>query len=256
MPFWGTYSEGEAAARLKTTQNKRWGRCFMTIDLPGQKKEEKRLAAAERADRQASALLLQHRIKNLLANIRALAAQTYQSSRSLDEFYEAFEGRLQALALAQAMLGTRRDGTVNLTDLILELLLSDTAGDPDSVTMDGPDILLEPDAAQIFALVVHELIINAIKHGALSSETGHIVVRWGIEDRTTQPRFTFQWQETGVAMAPEAGAPGFGRRLIEEALPHQLGGDAVLSLSADGCNFRVTIPLDQRIRPVEPVDGK
>ncbi|RIA47691.1 two-component sensor histidine kinase [Dichotomicrobium thermohalophilum] len=227
----------------------------MISDLPGGPKEQERLACDELENRQASALLLQHRIKNMLANIRALAAQTYCNSDTLDEFYEAFEGRLQALALAQGMLGARKDGMVNLTDLVLEQLLSDAAAHPDAVSTDGPDVLLEPDAAQTFALVIHELITNAIKHGALGSEDGRISVRWGIHEREPQPYFQFDWRETGVSIAPDGGNPGFGRRLIEEAVPHQLGGEAKLLLPPDGCRLHMSVPVGQKIRLVTSLTG-
>jgi two-component system CheB/CheR fusion protein len=196
---------------------------------------------------QASSLQVQHRIKNMLANIRALAAQTYRNSETLDEFYEAFEGRLQALALAHVMLGQRTDGKVNLTDLILEQFLSNGAGDADTVSIEGPDVLLKQERAQTFALVIHELMTNALKFGALASDEGHIVVRWWYEDHGAPPHFAFKWCESGVVMSAEPGASGLGRRLIEEALPHQLGGEAQLSLPPGGCRFQMIVPLGNGI---------
>lgn len=228
----------------------------MTTDFPGRTGTHSRLAAGERGDGQAAFVVGQHRVKNMLANIRALAAQTYRNSGTLEEFYEAFEGRLQALAVVQIMLGLRPDGMVNLTDLILEQLLSDAAGHPDIVSVDGPDLLLDPDAAQPFAMVLHELITNAIKYGALSSQDGRIAVSWWIEDQNTKPCFEFDWREMGVSIAPYAGTAGFGRRLIEEALPHQLDGEAMLSFPSDGCRFHLSIPLDDRIRRDEQVDAE
>lgn len=226
----------------------------MTANFPGKTKTHRRLAAEECVDHRAASLMTQHRVKNLLANIRALAAQTYRNSDTLDEFYEGLEGRLQALALVQAVLGLREDGMVNLTDLILEQILSDAAGHPDVFSVEGPDLLMDLDAAQPFAMVVHELITNAIKYGALSSEDGRITVRWQIEERKSQPYFEFNWQEKGDGIAPDADTSGFGRRMIEEALPHQLGGEAVLSFPPDGCHCHISIPMDHRIRPGEQVE--
>jgi two-component system CheB/CheR fusion protein len=218
----------------------------VTVDFPGETSPNGRLGGAGHGE-QPSSLQVQHRIKNMLANIRALAAQTYRNTETLDEFYEAFEGRLQALALAHVMLGQRTDGKVNLTDLILEQFLSNGAGDADTVSVEGPDVLLEQERAQTFALVIHELMTNAIKFGALASDDGHIVVRWWYEANGAPPHFTFKWCETGVVMPAEPGASGLGRRLIEEALPHQLGGQAAFSLPPGGCRFQMIVPLENSI---------
>lgn len=228
----------------------------MTEGSPGRAKTRQRLGTEGHEISQVSTLSSQHRLKNMLANIRALAAQTYHSSETLDEFYEAFEGRLQAIALTHIMLGQRADGMVNLADLILEQLVSHAPSEQDAVTMDGPDILLDQDAAQTFALVVHELMTNALTYGALASKTGRVAVRWAIEDKQGRPHLAFAWQETGVSLASAPGPPGFGRRLIEEALPYQLGGKVVLSFPPEGCEFRLTVPLDHRIRRAEAVEEK
>lgn len=240
----------------RTLDNRIEGAVLTFSEVTRIKDSERRLEESERHQR----LLLrelQHRVKNILANVRGLARQTLPESRDLNEFYQAFEGRLEAIGRAQSLYSPGLEGHVNLTDLILEELLAHTAQPGRNADVEGPTLLIEPRAAQTIALTIHELTTNAVKYGALANDDGHVSVSWRVEDRDGMPHMVLEWRETGVSLGPDDGRTGFGRRLIEEAAPYELGGQCRLELLPDGCRCVMEIPFDGRIRlgAEAPTDG-
>lgn len=167
---------------------------------------------------------LQHRVKNILNNVRAVAGHTRRASRSLDEFMEAFEARLNALGRAQDLLVTSPSESVKLRDII-ELELGAVGADTGSrYTADGPGISLNPRDAQAVAMTIHELTTNAAKYGALSTENGSIEIVWSVNKHEDQPHVALRWREYGAAIENTTPKKGFGSQLIERNLPHMLGG--------------------------------
>ena len=188
------------------------------------------LKAAQRRQRLLLSAL-QHRVRNMLANIRAITSETMRNSDTLEHFEERFEGRLDALALTENITARTGRGSIDLDELVRELVACQP--DMDSVTVEGPDVALEPKAAQILALALNELKTNAIKHGAVIEDGGRITLRWGpVADDTGREVLRLRWQETGVGELPERTA-GFGRELIERGVPHELGGSGRM-WTADG----------------------
>lgn len=193
---------------------------------------------------------LQHRTRNLIAVVQSLARRTLQGSPDLASFASRFRARLDALGRVQGLLsqGAALD-RVTFDALLRQELEAHGVGEDDPrVTLDGPaGVPLRSRVVQTLALALHELTTNAFKHGALSDAGGQLDIRWeivpGEAQQSTELRLT--WHEHGVAgMAVADSVAGYGRELIEHALPYQLGARTTHRLLADGILCRIDVPLD------------
>jgi two-component sensor histidine kinase len=194
---------------------------------------------SEAADRnEVLARELQHRVKNILAIVQALSRQTMVKSRSLEDYSDAFEGRIAALARTQNLVTLNPAGVANLKDLAHEELEAHGAEDRKKVQVSGPDLLLPPRIAQMIGLVFHELATNAMKHGALGCEAGRIALSW--EERSG--RIRLHWRETGVNVENTSPKRGVGSGIIVDTLPYMLGGTATLTFHKDGAECVVEFP--------------
>jgi PAS domain S-box-containing protein len=188
---------------------------------------------------------LQHRSRNLLAVVQSIARQTVRASGSLEEFATDFEGRLRALSRVQGLLARVDHHAIDLRELV-EIELAAHRNDelePGKVTIEGPSAMLPATSAQALALAVHELATNAVKYGALKQPSGRLDLAWHIEEGNgKERRVVLDWRETGVVM-PEGGSrptrKGFGRELIERALPYQLKAETRLEFGTDGVRCRI-----------------
>jgi PAS domain S-box-containing protein len=193
---------------------------------------------------------LQHRVKNILANVQSLARQTRGRSRTLDGFATAFGGRLDALARTQKLLTRTPEGRAGLRDIVKgELAAYD--GDGSRAVIRGPDVTLGAAKAQSLQLAVHELVTNAAKYGAFATEEGRLEVAWEIDPGAADSAagadlLRLRWRETGVRVADRAPARGFGSEIIEGSLPYMLGGTASLAFHPDGVECVVAFPLTRR----------
>jgi two-component sensor histidine kinase len=114
------------------------------------------------------------------------------------------------------------------------------------VDVGGAPIQLPASAIQVLALALHELATNAVKYGALSQPSGHLQISWRQEASDAEgPRVVLDWEESGVVMPPRDGPPkrGYGRELIERALPYQLGAYTDFHFDADGVRCRIAVPI-------------
>ena len=185
---------------------------------------------------------LQHRTRNLLSLVQAIARQTIKSSTSLSEFSAQFESRLAALSRVQGVLAHTDHGPIKLEQIVRGEL--DAHGADRSVQIGGPDVELPPNAAQSLALAIHELATNAVKYGALSQQSGTLQVTWSLRENDLDNLVKLEWRETGVSLP--SGKParrGYGRELIERALPYQLDAVTRFELAADGVRCSVELPL-------------
>jgi PAS domain S-box-containing protein len=182
---------------------------------------------------------LQHRVKNILANVQALVSITRKGSRSLKEFETKLQSRLQSLARTQDLLLRSSSDRVQLQELV-QLELEGYGGE--HVYVDGPRLELSAKAAQAMAMMLHELCTNAAKYGALASG-GTIEVTWRVDPGDPE-LFSFVWRERGVSITPGTNVTGFGSEIIERAVPYSLGGKGELTLHPDGAECRLTAPLD------------
>lgn len=189
---------------------------------------------------------LQHRTRNLLALTQSIATQTLRRSPSLEVFEREFARRLGALSRVQGLITGVDYRNVDLRDLLTaELQAHDghllATG---RVRLEGPALSLPPGASQALGLALHELATNAAKYGALAQEGGQLVVAWRIEPRDGPRTLTLVWKEGGVALSSEAPArSGYGRELIEKALPYQLGAETRLDFEPDGVRCTMSVSL-------------
>lgn len=185
---------------------------------------------------------LNHRIKNTLATVQAIAGQTLRRATTPQQFVTSFNGRIQALARAHGLLTVGSFQGAQLMDLVRDQLLLGGAEDQ-RITCSGPDLTLGAQAAVHMALVLHELGTNARKHGALSGIAGHVDVSWAL--RTNGGRtLVLVWQESG---GPPVAAPtsrGFGSMLIEHSLRAH-GGVVQMTYAESGMRCEIRLPLPQ-----------
>jgi PAS domain S-box-containing protein len=188
---------------------------------------------------------LQHRTRNLLALVQAIARQTVKSSETLPAFLHQFEGRLTALSRVQGLLSHKESGRLDLRGILEAELLAHSAS-TDRVKVFGADVTLGPNEAQSLALALHELATNAVKYGALRQPDGILNVDWTTEEEPGGTRLVLHWRESGVVLHgdPNHVRKGYGRELIERALPYQMNANTKLQFLADGvqCKIEVVIP--------------
>jgi PAS domain S-box-containing protein len=187
---------------------------------------------------------LQHRTRNLIAMVRSIAGQTIATSESLEGFRTRFNNRLAALSRVQSLLS--RSETITIGTLVrmeIDALGADSMGD--RVVLDGPEAPLRNSAIQTFALALHELATNARKYGALASEEGRLEVTWRVrEEDGEEPRLRLDWVELGID--PNRRGPtgrGYGRDLIERALPYTLQAETRFELDETSLRCRIELPL-------------
>jgi two-component sensor histidine kinase len=130
-----------------------------------------------------------------------------------------------------------------LRDVVMAELAPHTTGDGANVTVDGPPVMLKPQAALLFALVVHELSTNAAKYGALSVDGAKIDVSWTIVG-DDPPRLDFCWTEAGGPKIERLPRRGFGSELIERGIRFELQGEAKLEAADGSVRCRIIIPAD------------
>lgn len=178
---------------------------------------------------------LQHRTKNLLTIILALARATFRTAANPETFLPSFESRIRALTRVQGLLALNENRPVPLADLIQSELLAHAWAQA-RVDVDGPSLDVSPKAAQALSLAVHELATNAVKYGALGDRGGRLSIRWHVgTGETGDELLTLVWQERDVPVRPPMEyKAGFGTELITKALPYQLHARTELRFEADG----------------------
>ena len=203
-----------------------------------------------RAQEQQKLLLdeLNHRVKNTLATVQAIASQTFRSKPDPAEFRAAFEARLHALSQTHNLITATSWRGASLREVLLAELR------PHGEThyrVEGPDVDLSPAQALTLGLVFHELATNAAKYGALSAEEGCVRVEWSLGSPHCLD-LVLTWRESGGPPVAEPSRRGFGSRLIERSVAGDLGGEARLTFAHGGLECRLTADLSRR-GALEPV---
>jgi PAS domain S-box-containing protein len=189
---------------------------------------------------------LQHRTRNLLALVQSIARQTHKSSASMEDFFRQFETRLGALSRVQAVLARTDQGPIDLQQIVRAELEAHGAGDEAQVW--GPPVELAPNPAQALALALHELATNAAKYGALQQPPAGLSVNWHLRQNESDTYVILEWRENGVSMPAVPAAErrkGYGRELIERALPYQLNATTSLEFTDDGVQCIIELPLER-----------
>jgi len=186
---------------------------------------------------------LNHRVKNTLALMQAIAVQTFRSASR--EERAKFEGRLGALAEAHNLLSQEKWAGSELKDVIARAVQPFLPNAPERIRMNGPAVPLSPRLAVVLSMIVHEIATNAAKYGALSNETGRVTLEWEVIADTPKPRLRLIWTEIGGPPVTEPVRRGFGSRLIERSARDQLGGEATVDFLPRGVVCTVTCTLDE-----------
>jgi len=187
---------------------------------------------------------LNHRVKNTLATVQSIASQTLRTSETPGQFREAFEGRLLALSKTHNLLTRQSWREAELRDVAEQELAPYRKAGDERVVLDGPDVRLPARYAINLGLVLHELVTNAVKYGALSTNAGHLEVAWSViesEDRLKQLRI--RWSESGGPPVAPPKRQGFGSRLIRRSIEGELGGNMVLNFAESGVAYDISVPL-------------
>jgi PAS domain S-box-containing protein len=186
---------------------------------------------------------LNHRVKNTLATIQAIASQSLRAAASPDDFVASFNGRVQALARAHDLLIQGKMKGADVRELVHEQVILGSS-DGARVSCTGPHVMLDARAAVQLALVLHELATNARKYGALSVPAGQLLISWKMQLRARN-ELLLEWKESGVPRVRAPTSRGFGTTLIERSLDSN-GGEAAIRYGSDGviCEIRLPLPED------------
>jgi PAS domain S-box-containing protein len=184
---------------------------------------------------------LNHRVKNTLATVQSLAAQTARHADSLEDFSHRFEARLLALSRAHDLL-TRRNWEGASLDALTREVLTALANAGRQVEIDGPFVDLDPRTALNITMVLNELATNALKYGALSSEAGGLSLSWRLEEGSDlKPRMILEWREHGGPPVVPPTRRGTGSKLMERCIERDLGGELDLTFEPSGVVCRISI---------------
>lgn len=186
---------------------------------------------------------LNHRVKNTLSIVQALAQQSFRRGGDVTVQRLTFERRLKALSAAHNVLTEQSWEPAPLRQIIASAMGAAASLEESRISIRGPDVLLQPQPAVSLSLAVHELCTNAIKYGALSNDTGCVNICWTVEPGQTGPALRLRWRETGGPPVAPVTARGFGSRMIEGALAAELDGAAVLDFRPEGLVCRIDAPL-------------
>ncbi|HEX3366627.1 sensor histidine kinase [Phenylobacterium sp.] len=188
---------------------------------------------------------LNHRVKNSLATVQAIAAQSLRGPDVSPVARERFMARLVALARANDVLVAEAWNGASLASVAAEM--ANPHGDGERFTIAGPEVHLAPQTATAMAMGLHELATNAAKYGALSTPEGRVSLTWDLAGEGAARRLKITWRETGGPPVGPPGQPGFGSRLIERGLASELKANVRLVYAPAGVVFSLSAPLSESV---------
>ena len=187
----------------------------------------------DQADRQRLLMHeLGHRMKNTLSVVQSIATQSLRNAASLDDAAEKLQSRISAYAKAHDILLQQNWMSATLRNIVEAAKVNIGLEGSDRIKVEGPDVELGPQAALSFSLVLHELLTNASKYGALANSDGYIEMSWQIEQRADEKYLLSTWREIGGPSVGDPARKGFGSRLIVSSL--QAYGEASIQYDPDG----------------------
>jgi PAS domain S-box-containing protein len=235
---------------IRPDREMRWveTRCFITyhgegcphrvvgvsIDITERKRveEQQRTLVAE----------LDHRVKNVLATVQAVAARTMQSSSSMEHFVSALDGRIRSMGSTHEILSHRRWLGIPLAELVERELAPYATGS--NAEIGGPGVMLNAVAGQTMATVLHELVTNAAKYGALSVPSGRVSIRWRLPvNGSVSDRLVLTWRETGGPLVVPPSKSSYGMDVVRGVIPYELGGTVDHVLAPEGVRCQMELPL-------------
>ena len=186
---------------------------------------------------------LNHRVKNTLATVQSIAMQTARSHEDPRSFAETFQSRILSLSHTHDLLTRSHWEGAELREILEH---ETTAYGPHRLTLNGPNVALDPAMAVSLGMIFHELATNAAKYGALTPGDGRVLVDWSLAD-LTDPQLIIFWRETGGPSVAQPERRGFGSRLIERNVRHDLAGTVQMHYRDDGFIAEIAIPLNKEV---------
>jgi PAS domain S-box-containing protein len=193
---------------------------------------------------------VQHRTKNLFAVVLAVVARSFAGKQTAKEAEASVMARLHSLAQTHAML---MDNEWQGADF-LDVVAVEMSPYEDRVQVEGPSLVLDAKAAQNFALALHELATNAVKHGALSNATGRVHIGWSVTKSNGSGHFSFRWQERGGPPVSPPVRRGFGSTVLEQVMGEYFEVPPRITFAAGGVSYEINGPLDSVTMAPAPVD--
>jgi PAS domain S-box-containing protein len=197
---------------------------------------------------------LSHRVKNVLAVVGVLAERSCANATSVTACLETFRGRLQALGAAHNALVAGNWSWASLAALV-KTALEPYMGEDDRIRLDIQDLRIKPDLALSLALGLHELATNAAKYGALTSRTGRVALTAHLERGSSGEGLRLVWQEDGGPAVARPAVPGFGTKMLSQALQYQHKGTVEFDWRKEGLVCRLFLPLATR-SPASPEEAQ
>jgi light-regulated signal transduction histidine kinase (bacteriophytochrome) len=182
---------------------------------------------------------LNHRVRNILGLVRGMVSQSHDGISHVEEFIESVSGRIHALARAHDQITAEQWSAAPLRKLIEAEAMAYLMPGHDRLMMTGPGVLLDPYSFPTVALVIHELMTNSAKYGALSILPGQIIVKWFIDDTGN---LVIRWEERDGPTVQEPTRRGFGSTIIERSIPFDLKGSSKTEYAASGLRATFVIP--------------
>lgn len=245
---------GEGAAEFEARRTTREGRVLdvsttlTIIEENGSTKlafTERDVTDRKASDRHRELLLreLDHRVKNTLSTVEAIAERTIvNSGHSMDDFSETFRGRIRALGRIHKELSEQKWEGVEVASLVDQTLAPYDTGGQSSV--EGDEFTVPVHATLPLAMALHELSTNAAKYGALSAPEGRVNVRWRIVSREPGEALVIEWKEEGGPRVSPPETTGYGMTFLQRGIEYEVDGTTDLRFEPDGVRCVMEIPLD------------
>ena len=200
---------------------------------------------AVRAEQRQALLIreLHHRVRNTLATVQGVMNTTARTAATIEEFQEAFAGRLSSLAKTHAVMTEELDQSVSFENLLNQELgcYFDDLGR--RIQLQGPTVDLPSQIAVPLGMAVHELTTNAAKFGALTCDAGRVSVEWSLADSPVGSALLWEWNETDGPIVKPPGREGFGSMLLKRVLSQQIGAEVNVAFEPEGFRLKMLVPL-------------
>lgn len=188
---------------------------------------------------------LNHRVKNTLTTVKSIVTQGLRSSHSLDSIRESIDSRLFALSRSHDLLARENWRSASFFDVVQDAIKPFERGPPapQAFFIHGDDLRVSPAVALALGIALHELATNAVKYGSLMTLSGSVALSWKLQPLTTDHRLLLCWQEKGGPPVVKPTRRGFGTKVIERGLTHELEATVQLEYAQSGLVCRLEIPL-------------
>jgi two-component sensor histidine kinase len=193
---------------------------------------------------------LNHRVKNTLSTVQSIVWQTLRTTTDPKAIRQSIESRLFALSRSHDLLTREKWESAGLLDIAHDALepFGVSGGRADRIVITGENVRFPPKEALALGIAFNELATNAMKYGALSNAAGSILIGWTMETTPAGSRLLLGWKETGGPPVVPPAHKGFGSRVLERGLAHELEGTVHLDYRPDGLVCTMDVPLPRGAR--------